>query len=77
MLHDYPLTRHGWTPPAETTNAVITNCSSEPNCVVLHVTSVYRTLPFPGTKKKSLILEQQTLLGSSCHQQTTETVTKG
>lgn len=72
MLHDYPLTRHGWTPPAETTNAVITNCDE-------HVTSVYRTLPHVSwdQKEKSLILEQQTLLGFSCHQQTTETVTKG
>lgn len=72
MLHDYPLTRRGWTPPAERTKSVITNC------VALHVASVYRTLPHLfWDQQTSLILEQQTPLGFSCHQQTIETVTKG
>lgn len=54
------------------------NCpSSEPNCVKLHVTIVYKMLPHVFPDQTGLMLEQQTLLGLICHQQTTQTVTKG
>lgn len=54
------------------------NCHrSEPNCVELHVTIVYKMLPHVFLDQKGLILEQQTLLGLIGHQQTTETVAKG
>lgn len=53
------------------------NPRSEANCVELHVTNVYKILPRVFSDQKGPNLEQQTLRGLICHQQTTETVTKG